>query len=205
LPAPKILKKALLEKIARETGAHQEAQPGLIRFKMNALEDVEIVRALYRASQAGVRVELLVRDSCRLRPGIPGLSENIRVVSIVGRFLEHARIYYFRNAGNEEYFIGSADAMTRSLEHRVEILAPVLSSSLCEQLGEIFDLQFNDRRFSWELLSDGRYQKPALAGDRSTEGCQERLIRLAEKRSHEAQRLRKRKAQSAPVNLQLDD
>ena len=110
LVAPKQLKQALLEKIEREI-AHQPGGAGLIQWKMNALEDVDIVEALYRASQAGVQIELIVRDTCRLRPGCPA-SETITVVSIVGRFLEHARIYYFRNGGDEEYFIGSADLMT---------------------------------------------------------------------------------------------
>src|SRR5262249_10939339 len=116
LPAPTLLKKALLGKIAREIAVHSPASPGLIRFKMNALEDADITRALYLASRAGVRVELIVRDTCRLRPGIAGLSETVRVVSIVGRFLEHGRVYYFRNGGDEEYFIGSADCMKRNLE-----------------------------------------------------------------------------------------
>src|SRR6185369_4223046 len=102
LPAPKALKKALLTKIDREIAAHTPASPGLIRFKVNALEDVDITRALYRASQAGVKVDLIVRDTCRLRPGLPGLSEHIRVVSVLGRFLEHGRIFYFRNGGQEE-------------------------------------------------------------------------------------------------------
>ncbi|HEX9802279.1 MAG TPA: polyphosphate kinase 1, partial [Gammaproteobacteria bacterium] len=111
LPAPKILKKALLEKIQREIELHSEKQPGHIQFKMNALEDADITRALYQASLAGVRVDLIVRDTCRLRPGLPGLSESARVISIVGRFLEHTRLFYFRNGGKEEYLIGSADAM----------------------------------------------------------------------------------------------
>src|SRR5208282_3651768 len=114
LPAPYALKKALLDRIDREAKLNSAASPGLIQMKMNALEDVDITRALYQASRAGVKVELIVRDTCRLRPGIPGVSENIRVVSIVGRFLEHGRIYYFRNGGAEEYLIGSADCMKRN-------------------------------------------------------------------------------------------
>lgn len=205
LPAPKILKKELLDKIGREIGAHSEQRPGLIRFKMNALEDVDIVRALYRASQAGVKVELLIRDSCRLRPGVAGLSENIRVISIVGRFLEHARIYYFQNAGDEEFFIGSADAMKRNLEHRVECLAPVLDATMRGQLRLIFDLQLKDRGCAWELQSDGRYLRLAASPGKVEEGCQEQMIRLAEKRLHEVQRLRKRKAQSGPNVRVVED
>src|SRR4051794_9558602 len=119
IPGPVHLKPALLERIERE---HAFGESGAIHFKMNALEDADITRALYRAAQAGVRIELCIRDTCRLRPGLPGLSESVRVVSIVGRFLEHARVYYFRNGGAEEYFIGSADAMRRNLEQRVEAL-----------------------------------------------------------------------------------
>src|SRR5204862_3507840 len=111
------------------------------RFKMNALEDVDITRALYRAAQAGVRIELIVRDTCRLRPGVPGLSENVRVVSIVGRFLEHSRVYYFRNGGDEEYFIGSADCMKRNLESRVAVVVPVEDPTLRLQLREMLDGQ----------------------------------------------------------------
>ena len=115
LPAPKLLKPALLKKIRREIRRVSEGQKGLIQIKTNALEDVDITRALYEASQAGVHVDLIVRDSCRLRPRVPGLSDNIRVVSIVGRFLEHSRIYHFHNGGNEEYYIGSADCMTSAI------------------------------------------------------------------------------------------
>ncbi|HSM61274.1 MAG TPA: polyphosphate kinase 1, partial [Longimicrobiales bacterium] len=114
LPAPKILKPAILSRIEREIERHREDGGGRIQLKLNALEDADVTRALYVASQAGVKVDLIARDTCRLRPGIPGLSENVRVVSIVGRFLEHGRIYYFRNGGAEEYFIGSADAMRRN-------------------------------------------------------------------------------------------
>lgn len=197
LPAPKILKKALLDKIERESRLSTLEQPGLIRFKMNALEDVDIARALYMASKAGVRVELLVRDSCRVRPGLPDLSENIRVVSIVGRFLEHARVYYFRNGGDEEYFIGSADAMRRNLEFRVEALVPVSSTALKAQLHEFLELQLNDKVSAWELLEDGSYAAVNPNPRKGSDGCQEKLIKLAEKRQHQVQRLRKRRSRQA--------
>jgi len=197
LPAPKILKKSLLEKIEREISCHSKELPGLIRFKMNALEDVDIAKALYRAAHSGVKVELLVRDSCRVRPGIPNLSENIRVVSIVGRFLEHARIYYFHNAGNEEFFIGSADAMKRNLEFRVEALIPVGNDTLRNQLREFMELQLNDKVSAWDLQTDGSYLPVNPNPRKGAEGCQEKLIKLADKRQHEVQRLRKRKSRQA--------
>jgi len=197
LPAPKILKKALLEKIEREIAVHLAKQPGLIRMKMNALEDIDIARALYQASQAGVRIELLIRDSCRIRPGLPGLSDNIRVVSIVGQFLEHSRVFYFRNGGDEEFLIGSADAMKRNLEHRVETLVPVPPGLLCEQIREVLDLQFDDRVSAWELKSDGSYRLVNPQARKGQDGCQEKSIKLAEKRQHEVHRLRKRKARQA--------
>ncbi|HEY5674017.1 MAG TPA: polyphosphate kinase 1 [Malonomonas sp.] len=196
LPAPKILKKALQDRIEREIALHTPEKPGLLRFKMNALEDVDIVKALYRASQAGVKVELLVRGSCRLRPGVTGVSENIRVVAIVGRFLEHARIYYFRNGGNEEFLIGSSDAMRRNLEHRVEVLVPV-PQGLQEQLREILELQLQDQVSSWQLQPDGSYQLLNPNARKGADGCQEKQIKLAEKRLHEVQRLRKRKSRQA--------
>jgi polyphosphate kinase len=131
--------------------------PGLIQLKTNALEDRDITKALYQASRAGVRVDLIVRDTCRLRPGIPGLSENISVISIVGRFLEHSRIYYFRNGGDEEYYIGSADCMARNLTGRVETIAPIEDPSLMAELRTHLDLQFADRRSAWEMQPDGSY------------------------------------------------
>ncbi len=192
LPAPKLLKKGLLVRIDREIECHKKNGQGLIRFKMNALEDVDIVRALYRASQAGVRVELIIRDTCRLRPGIPGLSDNIRVISIVGRFLEHARIYAFRNGGKEEYFIGSADAMQRNLESRVEVLVPVEAPELAQELGRILDLQLNDRRSAWELQSDGKSVQLFPGDMNERQGTHELLIAAAEKRNREATRLKRR-------------
>jgi len=190
LPAPTLLKTALLEKIEREC-AHQSAgRPALIQIKMNALEDADVTRGLYRAAQHGVRVELIVRDTCRLRPGIPGLSENARVVSIVGRFLEHGRIYYFRNGGDEEYFIGSADCMTRNLESRIEVVAPVEDPALRKDLRVVLDTELGTNRDAWEMQHDGTYLR--TASDEAP-SCQQLLIELAEKRQQSALKLRKRR------------
>jgi polyphosphate kinase len=196
LPAPKVLKKAFLRKIEREINHQKETKNGLIRFKMNAMEDVEIVKALYRASQAGVNVDLIVRDSCRLRPGVPGISENIRVVSIVGRFLEHSRIFYFHNNGGEEYYIGSADAMRRNLESRVEVVAPVESPALQRELRVILDTHLNDRRSAWDMQPDGSYKQRKPSAKDDQRGSQEILIDLAQKRLKAVARLRKRKSKT---------
>jgi len=189
LPAPTLLKDALLGKIARECEGHSAASPGHIQMKMNALEDVDVARALYRASQAGVRVDLIVRDTCRLRPGLAGLSDNVRVVSIVGRFLEHGRIYYFRNGGEEEYFIGSADCMKRNLESRVEVVTPVEDPHLRADLRAVLDAQLAPNSDAWEMQPDGTYLRNAPQAP----SCQTAQIELAEKRQREAGRLRKRR------------
>ena len=191
LPAPRFLKKALLAKIEREVGVHA-GSGGLIQFKINALEDGDIVKALYRASMAGVRIDLYVRDTCRLRPGIPGLSEHIRVVSTVGRFLEHARIYYFRNAGAEEYFISSADAMKRNLEARVEILCPISDPGLTRELRQVFDTCDADRRSAWDMQSDGSYLQRGSAEGEGGEGTHQMLIARADRRVKESLKEKKK-------------
>lgn len=191
LTAPKFLKRALLEKIDREIAGHSRRSPGLIRFKTNALEDPDITRALYGASQAGVRVELIVRDTCRLRPGLPRISDKISVTSIVGRFLEHSRIYHFRNGGEEEYFIGSADLMTRNLESRVELVTPIEDPHLRESLDRVLQVQTNDPSGGWHMQSDGSYRKGDDGADR--DHTQQILVDDAEKRQAESGRLRKRK------------
>ncbi len=194
LPAPKVLKRSLLKKIQREIDSHSEKSPGLIQFKMNALEDVDITKALYRASQAGVRVDLIVRDTCRLRPGISNLSDNVHVISVVGRFLEHSRIYYFRNGGDEEFYIGSADAMMRNLEHRVEVLVPVEGADLRAELRQILDTHLADHRNAWDMRSDGTYvqRRPS---DENSKGGQEAFVQLAYERLKASQRLKRRKPQ----------
>jgi len=192
LPAPKLLKRSLLDKIERETILHGEKGGGLIQFKMNALDDSDIVKSLYRACQAGVKVDLYVRDSCRFRPRVPGLSDTGRVISVVGRFLEHCRLYYFHNGGQEEYFIGSADAMKRNLESRVEILVPVEAPSLQVQLRELLDAHEADHRHAWEMQQDGSYIQRMPNSDQEQAGLHQFLIAKANQAAREAQRLKRR-------------
>ena len=192
LPAPKLLKRALLDKIQREIDLTTTQSPGLIQIKINALEDKDIVHALYKASQAGVKVDLIVRDTCRLRPGIEGLSENVRVFSVVGRFLEHSRIYFFQNGDAPEYYIGSADAMMRNLEHRVEVLVPVEDPELQASLRNIIDTQLSDEHDIWQMREDGSYLR--LEG-KSENGSQQALIEDAQERIRDAKRLKRRKPQ----------
>ena len=180
--APRSLKRAILNMIEREAALHAENGGGHIRFKMNALEDCDIVEALYSASIAGVRIDLIVRDTCRLRPGVPGLSDNIRVMSLVGRFMEHSRIYYFRNGGEEEYFIGSADLMKRNLEARVELLIPVEPPDLKQELADIFDIHDLDRRSVWDMQPDGDYLQRVPSDEKNNEGSHQMLIVRAEQR-----------------------
>ncbi len=191
--APRFLKKALKSKIEREISIHKAQGGGHIQFKMNALDDGDIVKALYQASMAGVKIDLIIRDTCRLRPGIAGLSENIRVVSIVGRFLEHARIYYFRNGGAEEYFLASADAMKRNLEARVEILCPVEPPELTKELRVIFDTQMVDLRSAWEMHSDGSYVQRMPGEQNSVVGSHGVLIARTLKRLKESLKHKKGK------------
>ena len=193
LPSPRVLKKALLEKIDREIENQKAKIPGHIQLKTNALEDKDITAALYRASMAGVKVDLIVRDTCRLRPGIRGLSDNVRVVSIVGRFLEHSRIYYFYNGGREEYFIGSADIMKRNLEERVEVITPVEPEDLRTKLREILDIQLSNQRSGWDMQADGTYIQRNPSGRAEQDGSQEILIQQAGKRLADAQRMSKKK------------
>ena len=157
LVAPADLRGRFIELIDREIAHAMEGKPASIIAKMNALVDTPIIDALYRASAAGVKVDLLVRGICCLRPGVPGLSENVRVVSIIGRFLEHSRLFYFANAGAPEYFVGSADWMPRNFDRRVEAVAPVEKPALHERLRALFDLYLSDNRQAWELGANGRW------------------------------------------------
>ena len=193
LPSPLILEQALGKKIDRERQIQEAGGEGLIQLKLNALEDPGMVRKLYEAARAGVRIDLIVRDTCRLRAGIPGLSNSVRVFSILGRFLEHARIYYFHNDGDEEYFIGSADVMRRNLVNRVEVMVPVEPKELREELRFILDTQLEDTTSGWEMRPDGSYVRRSPP-DRSTEpGTHERMLAWAAERDRDVIRLKRRR------------
>ena len=166
LVAPVNLRRELTSLIERETENARAGRPSGIRAKLNAITDGEIVRALYRASQAGVPIDLQVRGMCVMRPGIPGVSENLRVRSIVGRFLEHSRIYVFENSGDREIFIGSADWMGRNLDRRVETVVPVLDPLLAETIyGHILAVLFADNVKARELQTDGSYKRLRPSGE----------------------------------------
>jgi polyphosphate kinase len=169
LVAPEHLLPGLLERIGREAEHARSRRPARIRAKLNGLDDPEVIRALYDASQAGVEIDLLVRGLCTLKPGVAGLSERIRVRSIVGRFLEHARIYHFGNGGADEYLIGSADWRSRNLRRRVEVVASVLDPECRARLDAILARELEDPS-AWELAADGSYrQAQALpVGDPAT-------------------------------------
>ena len=159
LVAPADLRGRFLELIHREADHARAGRPAHIIAKMNALVDQQVIDALYAASQAGMRIHLLVRGICCLKPQVPGLSDNIRVVSIIGRFLEHSRIFYFANGGSAEYYIGSADWMPRNFDRRVEAVAPVEKISLHERLRALLELYLGDNRQAWELRADGTWRQ----------------------------------------------
>ena len=159
LVAPHTMRSRFLELILREIEHARDGRPAGIRAKMNQLQDPELIRALYRASCAGVPISLNIRGLCCLRPGVPGLSDNIKVFSVLGRFLEHGRIYGFENNGSPEYFIGSADWMKRNLDRRVETIAPVTDPTLIVEIEEIMSVAENDNFTAWDLASDGTYHR----------------------------------------------
>jgi polyphosphate kinase len=160
LVAPFSLQKGLLAEIDRTIEAHSSAAPSRIRLKMNSILDAPSIRALYRASQAGVKVEINVRGICGLRPGVPGVSENITVTSVVGRFLEHSRIYSFERPGEPpSIYMGSADLMPRNLYNRVELVAPIFDDKVRAELIDVLDRSLADNTNSWELGSDGSWTR----------------------------------------------
>jgi polyphosphate kinase len=155
--APANLKERFLSLISREAANARAGRPARITAKFNALVSPDVIAALYDASQAGVEIDLIVRGICCLRPGVEGLSERIRVRSIIGRFLEHSRLFHFANDGDEEYYIGSADWMPRNLERRVEVVVPVEDKALHPRLRALLDTCLEDNRQAWELRADGTY------------------------------------------------
>jgi polyphosphate kinase len=180
LIAPAYLRDGIIEQIERTVAAHSPEQPARIAMKMNSLVDGRCIRALYAASQAGVRVDLNVRGICCLRPGLPGVSENIRVVSIVGRLLEHSRVYAFERAGEHTIYIASADLMPRNLDHRVELAVPIESAELRAELLDTLERAFADNQSSWDLDSDGVWHRRSPDSDRSHPEPRNLQLELAE-------------------------
>ncbi len=183
LVAPTSMRQRFLELIGREVEHHKAGRGGHIIAKMNALDDRQIIDALYDASSAGVEIDLVVRGICRLRPGLPGKSETIRVISIVGRLLEHARIFYFANAGEPAYYIGSADWMTRNLDARVEAAVPIEDPRLQEEVKAILDLQLADNCKAWDMRSDGSYVQRHPSPGEEPRSSQELLMQRALERA----------------------
>jgi len=161
--APKSLRKTLIAKIEREIDNANAGKPAQIRLKLNSLLDEQFVSALYKASKAGVKVEIVVRGICALKPGIVGLSENITVRAILGRFLEHSRVYHFHNAGKDEYWIGSADLMNRNLDRRIETLISIQAQSHKEQINQLLSLYLSPEVKRWQMDSEGLWKRVLLS------------------------------------------
>jgi polyphosphate kinase len=159
LQAPFTLHEGLIKKIEREIEHAEAGRPARIVFKVNAVVEQEMVQALYRASMAGVKIDLIVRGICCLKPGVEGLSETIHVRSIIGRFLEHTRVFFFENGGEKEVWAGSADLMKRNLLRRVETCFPIESKKLRQRIIEDLETYLEDNSQAWILTSDGRYQR----------------------------------------------
>ncbi|HET9228121.1 MAG TPA: RNA degradosome polyphosphate kinase, partial [Thermoanaerobaculia bacterium] len=176
------MRQRFLDLIQREVEYQQGGRGGHIVAKMNALDDRQMIKALYEASAAGVKIDLIVRGVCRLRPGLPGHSETIRVIGIVGRFLEHARIFRFGNGGRPEHFLGSADWMSRNLDGRVEAIVPVEEPRLQEELDAILDLQLNDNVKAWEMQPDGSYVQRRPEKGEEPRSSQDLLMQRAAER-----------------------
>jgi polyphosphate kinase len=183
LVAPHSVRTGLVERIEREIQNHEKGLPSGIRFKCNSIVDEGIIDALYRASRAGVSVDVWVRGICAVRPGVPGMSENVRVISILGRFLEHSRAYCFVNGGNREAWIGSADLMHRNLDRRVETLVSLVDPEEVDGIERLFDYAFDPETSAWDLEADGTWTRRLYADDGTRlRDYQESLIDIKRKR-----------------------
>ncbi len=185
LIAPVTMRERMLALVHREIDHAHNGAPGRIIAKMNAITDGQLIRALYEASQAGVSIDLIVRGMCCLRPGIPGVSENIRVSSVIGRFLEHSRIFYFGNNDHPEYFIGSADWRSRNLDRRVEAIVPITDPHITQELDSILELMLKDNRQAWDLQPDGSYRQRHPQEPEAELGTHATLMHLTRKEHKE--------------------
>ena len=180
--APEGLRERVMGAIERETALAAGGEPGRIIAKLNSLVDPDVVRALYRASRAGVEIDLIVRGICCLRPGVPGVSDRIRVRSVVGRFLEHSRVYFFRHGGANDLYLGSADWMQRNLDRRIETVFPVEDERLRRKVHAVLDVLLRDNVKARELGSDGVYRRVRRAPGQHRLDAQQRLLELSERR-----------------------
>jgi polyphosphate kinase len=176
--APVSLKERVLALIHRETERSSAEVPGRIMAKMNALADPDVIEALYQASAAGVRIDLCIRGVCMLIPGLPGVSENIQVRSVIGNYLEHSRILFFANGGRHEYYLSSADWMPRNLERRVELLFPVIDETLQHTIEEILHTYFAPEAWCWHMQSNGTWTRPE-PGEQTEEHSPQAVFRRA--------------------------
>ncbi|RNL77516.1 RNA degradosome polyphosphate kinase [Nocardioides marmorisolisilvae] len=174
--APDSVRSGLIDRIRAEIAHHQAGLPARVRIKANSVVDEAVIDELYRASRAGVPVDLLIRGICAARPGVPGLSETMRVRSVLGRFLEHSRIYWFENGGEPQAWIGSADMMHRNLDRRVEVLVKLPSADLSDEVGAVLDLAFDPGTSAWELGPDGTWAQTKPVGDEPLANLQDTLV-----------------------------
>jgi polyphosphate kinase len=188
LIAPGNMRDRFTELIRRETDHAREGREAAITAKLNRLEDPAIIEDLYRASKAGVDIDLIVRDICRLRPGLSDVSDTISVVSIVNRFLEHSRVFRFHNDGSAEYFIGSADWMERNLDNRVEAVTPIHDERIQQRLDHILELCLTDNRKCWEMNADGSYRQRRPEEDEAVRDAQATLMEEAKSESQHSPR-----------------
>jgi polyphosphate kinase len=182
--APLTLRKGMVTLIKREIDHARQGQPAHIIAKMNSLVDPAMIGLLYEASQAGVEIQLIIRGICCLKPGLPGISDRIQVISIIGQFLEHARIFVFHNDGDKEYYIGSADWMTRNLDRRVEAVTPVEDPMLVKELKAILEIMLTDNYQAWDLQSDGSYVQRRPGPDEAIRNTHLQLMERTRKRDH---------------------
>ena len=183
LVAPAHLRDGVIREIDRAIEGHSPESPSRVVMKLNSIIDGPIIAAIYRASQAGVTVDLIVRGITGLRPGVPGVSDNVRVISIVGRFLEHARVFAFTVGGETGYWIGSADMMARNLDNRVELVAPVDEPQGCDEVQALIDLQLIDTALAWELGSDGAWRRRMPAPGEEPFNSQDALMEHASRQA----------------------
>jgi polyphosphate kinase len=183
LVAPAHLRGGVIAEIERARAGHSPERPARVVMKLNSIIDGPVIEAIYRASQAGVRVDLIVRGIAGLRPGVPGVSDNVRVVSIVGRFLEHARVLAVTVDGGTDYWIGSADMMARNLDNRVELMTPIDDPQAQAEIQALLDVQLADTALAWELDADGSWHRVLPSAGEEPLNCQAALMEYASRQA----------------------